>query len=104
MAKDIDDEAILFLSIASLKEASALRFLVVSNMFLVISSTVGNTTILAALSKASSLHPPSKIMLRSLALTDLSVRLLVEPLFVTFIPREGEQEYLLSSYCHWCFY
>ena len=81
MAKDIDDEEIPFLCMASLKGTSALWILVISNMVLTISSTLGNTVILAALSKASSLHSPSKILLRSLALTDFLVRILVEPLF-----------------------
>ncbi|XP_020625592.1 melanocortin receptor 4-like [Orbicella faveolata] len=85
MAKDIDDEEIPFLCMASLKGTSALWFLVVSNMFLAISSTLGNIVILAAFSKESSLHPPSKILLRSLALTDLCVGLFVEPFFVTFL-------------------
>ena len=59
-----------------------LRFLEAFHILLAISSTLGNTVILAALSKESSLHPPSKILLRSLALTDFFVGLLLEPLFV----------------------
>ena len=79
------DEEIPFLCMASLKGTSALWFLIVSNMFLAISSTLGNTVILVALSKETSLHPPSKILLRSLALTDLCVGLFVEPFFVTYL-------------------
>ena len=98
MAKDIDDEEIPFLCMASLKGTSALWILVISNMVLTISSTLGNTVILAALSKASSLHSPSKILLRSLALTDLSVGLLAEPLFVTFlISLEKESKNICSQ-------
>ena len=98
MAKDIDDEEIPFLCMASLNGTSTLWFLVVSNMFLAISSTLGNTVILAALSKDTSLHLPSKILLRSLALTDLSVGLFVEPLFVTFlISLEKESENICSQ-------
>ena len=85
MDKDIDEEEIRFLCMASSKGTSALWFLVVSNIFLAISSTLGNTVILAALSKESSLHPPSKILLRSLALTDLCVGLFAEPFFVTYL-------------------
>ena len=43
------------------------------------------TVILAALNKVSSLHPPSKISLRSLPLTDFCVGILLEPLFVTLL-------------------
>ncbi|XP_078347766.1 adenosine receptor A3-like [Oculina patagonica] len=63
----------------------SLWFLVVSNIVLAITSTLSNTVILAALHKESSLHPPSKILLRSLALTDLCVGLVLGPLFVIFL-------------------
>jgi len=62
-----------------------LRFLVAFHIFLGFSSTLGNAVILAALSKATCLHPPSKILLRSLALTDLCVGLLLEPLFASVV-------------------
>jgi len=64
---------------------NALRFLEVFHILLAISSTLGNIVILAALSKESSLHAPSKILLRSLALTDFFVGLLLEPLFVSVL-------------------
>jgi len=70
---------------APLQGTHSLWFLVVSNVILAITSTLGNTVILAALCKESSLHLPSKILLRSLALTDLSVGILLEPLFVMFL-------------------
>ena len=41
--------------------------------------------ILFALHKAFSLHPPSKLLLRKLAITDLCVGLIVEPLYVTLL-------------------
>ena len=62
-----------------------LRFLVAFHILLGFSSTLGNAVILAALSKATCLHPPSKILLRSLALTDLCVGLLLEPLFASVV-------------------
>ena len=62
-----------------------LRFLAVFHSFLAITSTLSNTLILIALCKESSLHPPSKILLRSLALTDFFVGLLLEPLFVSIL-------------------
>ena len=67
------------------------RFFIVVNIFLAITASLGNTVILAALSKASSVHPPSKMLLRSLALTDLCVGLFSEPLVVViFMTREYE--------------
>ena len=62
---------------------STLMFLLVLNMFLSIASFLGNTLILVALSKESSLHPPSKLLLRSLAATDLCVGIINQPLHVT---------------------
>ena len=60
-----------------------LIFLSVLNMFLSIASFLGNTLILVALSKETSLHPPSKLLLRSLAATDLCVGIISQPLHVT---------------------
>ena len=67
---------------APLRGTHSLWFLVVSNAILAITSTLGNTLILIALSKESCLHPPSKILLRSLALSDLFVGIFLEPLLV----------------------
>ena len=53
------------------------------NIFLSITAFLGNTLILVALSKEASLHPPSKLLLRGLATTDLCVGIIVEPLHVT---------------------
>ena len=70
---------------APLRGTNELWFLVVSNIFLAITSTLSNAVILAALNKVSSLHLPSKILLRSLALTDFFVGILLEPLVVIFL-------------------
>ena len=59
-----------------------LRFISVLNSFLSITAFLGNTLILAALRKDSSLHPPSKLLLHSLATTDLCVGLISGPVFV----------------------
>ena len=56
----------------------------VINIFLSITAFLGNTLILVALHKESSLHPPSKLLFRSLAATDLFVGVIVEPLVVTY--------------------
>ncbi|XP_078357341.1 histamine H2 receptor-like [Oculina patagonica] len=47
-------------------------------------STTGNIVILSAFRKCQSIHPPSKALLCSLALTDLFVGLVVLPLFTTY--------------------
>ena len=59
--------------------------LLVLNTFLFITAFLGNTLILVALHKESSLHPPSKLLLRSLAITDLLVGIIVEPLNVAYL-------------------
>ncbi|CAH3196312.1 unnamed protein product, partial [Porites evermanni] len=60
-----------------------LIFLSAINIFLSITAFLGNTLILVALRKETSLHPPSKLLYRNLALTDLCVGIIVEPLYVT---------------------
>ena len=61
-----------------------LTFLSVLNIFLSITACLGNILILIALHKESSLHPPSKLLFRCLATTDLFVGLITEPLAVIF--------------------
>ncbi|XP_078384829.1 adenosine receptor A2a-like [Oculina patagonica] len=51
-------------------------------VLLAITATLGNTLILAALRMESSLYPPSKLMFQCLAVTDLCVGVLAQPLFV----------------------
>ena len=54
------------------------------HIFLSITAFLGNFLILAALNKESSLHPPSKLLYRCLATTDLLVGLVSQPLFATY--------------------
>ena len=61
-----------------------LIFLSALNIFLSITAFLGNTLILVALHKETSLHPPSKLLYRNLAITDLCVGIIVEPLQVTY--------------------
>ena len=61
-----------------------LTVLSIFNSFLSVTAFLGNALILIALHKESSLHPPSKLLLRCLATTDLCVGLISEPLTVTF--------------------
>ena len=50
------------------------------NILLSITALFGNALILVALHKESSLHSPSKLLLRCLASTDICIGLIVEPL------------------------
>ncbi|KAL9975485.1 hypothetical protein ACROYT_G012647 [Oculina patagonica] len=55
------------------------------NIFLSITAAVGNALILMALKNVSSIHPPTKLFFRCLAVTDLCVGLIVQPLYATYI-------------------
>ena len=55
----------------------------VLHICLSITAFLGNSLILVALHKESSLHPPSKLLYRNLAISDLCVAIIVEPLDVT---------------------
>ena len=61
-----------------------LTFLSVLTAFTSVTAFLGNSLVLIALHKESSLHPPSKLLFRSLATTDFCVGLISEPLFVTY--------------------
>ena len=62
-----------------------LIFLSALNIFLSIATFLGNTLILVALHKETSLHPPSKLLYRNLAITDLCVGIITQPLVVTYL-------------------
>ena len=51
------------------------------NIGLSITASVGNTLILVALHEVSSVHPPTKLLFRCLAVTDLCVGLITQPLY-----------------------
>ncbi|XP_022803193.1 adenosine receptor A2b-like [Stylophora pistillata] len=53
-------------------------------LLLSVTAFLGNSLILAALHKESSLHPPSKLLYRCLATTDLLVGLVSLPLYATY--------------------
>ena len=61
-----------------------LVFLSVINIFLSTTAFLGNTLILFALRKDTSIHPSSKLLYRNLAITDLCVGILAEPLQVAY--------------------
>ena len=67
---------------SSLHENHYMYLLTVINVILAITASLGNALVLAALRKDSSLHPPSKLMFRCLAVTDLCVGLFSQPFYV----------------------
>ena len=77
---------------------SALSSFAAVNIFLAITAFLGNSLILVALHKESSLHPPSKLLYRCLATTDLLVGLVAQPLRVTYLI-SAVHEHL--SLCHY---
>ena len=52
------------------------------NTLLSITAFLGNSLILVALHKENSLHPPSKVLYRNLAITDVCVGIIAQPLLV----------------------
>ena len=60
-------------------------FFVTLNVFLSVIATTGNLLILVALRKVTSINPPTKLLFRCLAATDLCVGLIEQPLFVTLL-------------------
>lgn len=66
------------------------------NAILSVTAVVGNTSILWALTRcSSSLRPPSKALLFSLALSDLAVGTLVQPLYVMYKAAEINDNFRL---------
>ena len=61
-----------------------LTFLSILTAFLSITAVLGNTLILIALRKECFVHPPSRLLLRSLAATDLCFGIIAEPLSIAF--------------------
>ena len=68
------------------------------NIFLAVTAFLGNSLILVALHKESSLHPPSKLLYRCLATTDLLVGLVAQPLHVTYLMSEVHEHWSLRHY------
>ena len=68
------------------------------NILLSITTFLGNSLILVALNKESSLHPPSKLLYRCLATTDLLVGLVAQPLRVTYWMSVVHEHWSLCHY------
>ena len=75
-----------------------LRWAAALNIFLSITAFIGNALFLVALNKMSSLHPPTKLLFRTLATTDLCVGIICQPLTVVALLPEVKQ------YVHVCRY
>ena len=70
------------------------------NSILSVAAFLGNALILVALHKESSLHAPSKLLLRTLATTDLCVGLIVEPPAVIFWMSAIYEKWNICRYTH----
>ena len=68
-------------------------YLSTANILLSLTAFLGNSVILVALHKESCLHPPSKLLYRCLATTDLLVGLVCQPLHAAY--------WMSVSYEHW---
>ena len=68
------------------------------NILFSITAILGNCLILVALHKESSLHPPSKLLYRFLAATDLLVGLVSQPLHATYWMSVVQEHWILCPY------
>lgn len=75
---------VLFCSAELTGSEHSIIIVVSFNIFIAITAVLGNALILVALQKESSLHPPSKVLFRCLATTDLCVGLVSEPVAITY--------------------
>ena len=87
-----------FVCEASVHGLDHVIFLASFNIFLSVTASLGNVLILIALHKESSLHPPSKLMFRWLAITDLCVGLICHPVFAAELLSE------LQNLCSYIIY
>ena len=78
-----------------------LIFLSSLNIFLSITAFLGNTLILVALNKQTSLHPPSILLYRNLAITDLCVGIIAEPLIVTYWTSVVKERWDICYHANW---
>ena len=68
------------------------------NIFLSITASLGNALILIALYKVTSIYPPTKLLFRCLAVTDLCVGLISQPLSVIIFSRGISNRLLLHFF------
>ena len=65
-------------------DSTSIAILAGFNIFLAITASLGNALILIALHKVTSIYPPTKLLFRCLAVTDLLVGLISQPLYVIY--------------------
>ena len=70
------------------------------HIFLSFTAFLGNALILVALHEESSLHPPSKLLYRCLATTDLFVGLVVHPLVASYLMSLVHEDWSLCRYTY----
>ena len=70
----------------------------VLNSFLSITAFFSNALVLVALRKESPLHPPSKLLLRNLATTDLCVGLISQPLYAALLLTAVNEHWNICRY------
>ena len=80
---------------------SELIFLLVLDIFLSVTAFLGNTLILVALRKETSLHSPSKLLYCNLAITDLCVGIIAEPFAVTYLTSVVNERWDICYYAYW---
>ena len=73
-------------------------YLALVNVILSLTAILGNFLILVALRKESSLHPPSKLLYRCLATTDLLVGLVSQPLQAIYWISIANEHWNLCGY------
>ena len=76
-------------------------FFLAVDILLSITAFAGNFLILVALHKESSLHPPSKLLYRCLATTDLLVGLVVQPLYAAYLISVVQEQWSLCRYAYY---
>ena len=69
------------------------------NIVLSITASLGNILILIALRKATSIHPPTKLLFQCLAITDLGVGLISQPLMATLMLMADNIDIKISKIC-----
>ena len=83
--------------VGGLQQQLSICFVAV-DIFLSITAFAGNSLILVALYKESSLHPPSKLLYRCLATTDLLVGLVPQPLNALYWVSVFQENWSLCRY------
>ena len=71
-------------------------FFLTLNILISVAAFLGNALIFSALSKVTSLHPSSKLLFSCLVWSDLSVGLISEPFYITFLLSQDN-----SSLCYY---